>query len=340
MNQKYLIIRFSSLGDVVLTLPVIESIRQYQPGAQIDFLTNAAYAPLVKLFPGINDVYAFDKGDPISVRKLRKIGYDTVIDLQKNPRSVIYTARINPKKVSSYPKRRWQRELLIRNSKIKFKVGHTVDAYLKALTRLKIPIADRIPKLTPNDELMNRGLNILKNAKFSNGVIGLCPGSKHPEKRWPEFPLLAELILKLTDKSIVVFSDTGDNISPNLDIPSSRILPCRGLTFDILVAVMANCDIVVANDSGLMHLAVALGVPTTAIFGPTHPSLGFAPLGSYDRIVCDQVACSPCSLHGEKKCRMPEKYCFKDITPERLFEIIRGLMDETSRSQILRETPQ
>lgn len=332
MNQKYLIIRFSSLGDIILTLPVIESIRQYYPQAHIDFLTNAAYSPLVKLFPGINDVYAFDKKKPISVRKLKKIGYDTVIDLQKNPRSVIYTARINPKKVSSYPKRRWQRELLIRNSRIKFKVGHTVDAYLKALTRLKIPIVDRIPKLTLNDTLMDRGLTILKNAGFSNGVIGLCPGSKHSEKCWPKFPLLAELIIKHMGQSVVIFSDINDEFPPNLDIVSPRILPCRGLSYDMLVAVMANCNAIVANDSGLMHLAVALGIPTAAIFGPTHPSLGFSPLGSHDRIICDEVACSPCSLHGEKKCRMLEKYCFIDITPERVLEIIRGLMDETSRS--------
>jgi heptosyltransferase-2 len=340
MNNKYLIIRFSSLGDVVLTLPVIESIRQYDTRAQIDFLTKANYEPLVKLFPGITNVYAFDKSHPISLKKLRKVGYGTVIDLQKNPRSVIYTARINPSKISSYPKRRLQRELLIRNFKIKPDVGHIVDAYLKTLTRLKIPVYDRMPKLVIDKNLIERGMNYLKDVKLVNRVIGLCPGSKHPEKRWSGYAELANLILQNTNFTVLIISDATDDFLPNLGILSPRIIACRGIPLDILTGVISNCDIVVANDSGLMHLAVALGIPTIAIFGPTHPSLGFAPLGSRDRIVCDHVACSPCSLHGEKKCRMPEKYCFKDISPKRLFAEIMGLIDETSGSKILRKTPQ
>jgi heptosyltransferase II len=340
MNRKYLIIRFSSLGDVVLTLPVVESIRQFQPQAEIDFLTNANYAPLVALFPGIGQVHSFSKEDPISIRKLRKLGYDTVIDLQKNPRSVIYTARINPRTVTSYPKRRWQRELLVRNSKLKFKIGHTVDAYLSALSRLKIPETDRIPRLALNDEKLKQGRDYLKEKGITGKIIALCPGSKHFEKRWPNFAELAQLLLKDPENAVIVFSDINDGFDAQLGLKSTRILACRGLSLDILPSVMSNCDIVVANDSGLMHLAVALGTPAIAIFGPTHPDLGFAPLGSHDKIICDHVACSPCSLHGEKKCRMPEKYCFQDITPERLYNVIKELINETSRGQILREASQ
>jgi heptosyltransferase II len=340
MNRKYLIIRFSSLGDVVLTLPVVESIRQFQPQAQIDFLTNANYTPLVELFPGIGQVHSFSKEDPISIRKLRKIGYDTVIDLQKNPRSVIYTARINPKTVTSYPKRRWQRELLVRNTKLKFKIGHTVDAYLSALSRLKIPATDRIPKLSLTDDKLRQGREYLTDKGFTGKIIALCPGSKHFEKRWPRFGELAQLLLKNSENSVIVFSDTNDEFDARLGLSSGRLLSCRGLSLDILPSVMSNCDVVVANDSGLMHLAVALGTPAVAIFGPTHPDLGFSPLGSRDKIICDHVACSPCSLHGEKKCRMPEKYCFQNITPERLQEVIKELMDEAGRGQILRETSQ
>jgi heptosyltransferase-2 len=338
MNSKFLIIRFSSLGDVILTLPVVESIKQHQPQAEIDFLTNSNYAPLVEQFPGIRRVYAFDKVKPFSLKELRQIRYDTVIDLQKNPRSVLFTALINPRNVSSYPKRRWQRELLIRNSKLKFRIGHTVDAYLMALARLKIPTAARLPKLTLDNQLLQRGKSYLNEKGITGKIIALCPGSKHYEKRWPRFAELADSIIRDGNNRVIVFSDTNDEFAADLNISSPNLIAGRGLGFDILAAAMAHCDIVAANDSGLMHLAVALGIPAVAIFGPTHPDLGFAPLGSHDQIVCDHIACSPCSLHGEKKCRMPRKYCFENITPERLHEVIKGLLDETGRGQVLRET--
>jgi len=98
---------------------------------------------------------------------------------------------------------------------------------------------------------------------------------------------------------------------------------------------MSKCDLIVTNDSGLMHLAVALSVPVVAIFGPTHPSLGFAPLGDNDRVICDNVDCSPCSLHGEKKCRMIQKYCFEKISPQRVKEEVESILYENSPSKIL-----
>jgi heptosyltransferase-2 len=337
MKRKILLVRISSLGDVVLTLPVIESIKQHLRDSQLDFLTGAQYTPLVEQFPGIEHVHAFDKGEPFPLKILRNHQYDTVIDLQKNPRSIIMTARINPKNVSSYPKRRWQRELLVRQWPLKFRIGHTVDAYLLALARLKIPPASRIPRLALGEQLISSAREFIDKAALDGKIIGLCPGSKHFEKRWSRFDELARLLLKDGNRSVIVFSDNNDEFRADLNISSQRLIAARGLKFDLLAGIISRCDAVVTNDSGLMHLAVALGVPVAAIFGPTHPDLGFAPLGARDIVICDHVGCSPCSLHGEKKCRMPHKYCFENITPERIEKEVDGLINETGRGQILRE---
>jgi heptosyltransferase-2 len=326
MSSKTLIIRFSSLGDVILTLPVVESIKHGQPDTQIDFLTNSQYSPLVELFPGVDNVYGFDKNVPGMGKVLIRQKYNTVIDLQKNPRSIIFTARINPKNVVSYPKRRWQRELMTKRLKLRLPIGHTVDAYLAALQLSR--------------DLFGFADVFIERAGIGGKIIGLCPGSKHFEKRWPDFAALADKIIQDDDKSLIIFSSPEDDFETNLGISSNKVIAAKNLQLDQLAAVMSKCDIVVANDSGLMHLAVALNTPAVAIFGPTHPDLGFAPLGQHDKIVSDFVACSPCSLHGEKKCRLKHKICFEKITPERIKSEIDELIKATGGSQVLRNTTQ
>jgi heptosyltransferase-2 len=340
MSSKTLIIRFSSLGDVILTLPVVESIKHGQPDTQIDFLTNSQYSPLVELFPGVDNVYGFDKNVPGMGKVLIRQKYNTVIDLQKNPRSIIFTARINPKNVVSYPKRRWQRELMTKRLKLRLPIGHTVDAYLAALQRLKIKPISRQPKLELSRDLFGFADVFIERAGIGGKIIGLCPGSKHFEKRWPDFAALADKIIQDDDKSLIIFSSPEDDFETNLGISSNKVIAAKNLQLDQLAAVMSKCDIVVANDSGLMHLAVALNTPAVAIFGPTHPDLGFAPLGQHDKIVSDFVACSPCSLHGEKKCRLKHKICFEKITPERIKSEIDELIKATGGSQVLRNTTQ
>jgi histidinol-phosphate phosphatase family protein len=85
-----------------------------------------------------------------------------------------------------------------------------------------------------------------------------------------------------------------------------------------LLTVFANADLVVANDSGLMHLASAVGTPVVAVFGPTHPSLGFAPQGQFDRVADVDEYCRPCSLHGKKPCFRDKHHCFERISPDRV----------------------
>ena len=334
--MKILVIRFSSLGDIVLTLPVLESLRQTQNISQIDFLTKAQYIELVKYFP-VDNVYGFAKEDRGLAARLKKQKYDTIIDLQKNPRSIWFVTRLGPKLISSYPKRRWRRQMMVNKTKIRFGISHTVDAYLTALTRLKIKSVTRIPRLRLDNQLLESGHKFLTERNLGGKVIGLCPDAKHREKRWPAYDQVASLLLQQTENSVIVFSETSDAFKPDLGIDSPRLTAMHNHPLDSLAAVMSHCNVVVANDSGLMHLAAALGIPVVAIFGPTHPMLGFAPLGDNIKIICDNVPCSPCSLHGEKPCRMPQKYCFENITPERIKDNVLDLLDEVNRSQILRE---
>jgi heptosyltransferase-2 len=325
-REKVLIIRFSSMGDVILALPVASAVKHSNPEVTVDFLTRKEYAQLFDQFPAVDTAYAFEGNTRPLLKELKKRKYDTVIDLQKNPRSIIVTASINPKTVVSYPKRRFRRELIIRRPKIHLNVGHTVDAYLAALSRLKIKPVSRRPRVELQPEIARYGEDFIKNTGFSEKIIGLCPGSKHYEKRWLEYQKLAELLIADGDKAVIVFSGPYDEFDPNLHISSDKLVAAYNLRIDYVAGLMSECDLIVTNDSGLMHLAVALSVPVVAIFGPTNPLLGFSPLGEKDKVICDNIDCSPCSLHGEKKCRMPRKYCFENITPERVKEQVNAIL--------------
>ena len=335
MIEKILVIRFSSMGDVILAIPVVEAIKQSKPDVIVDFLTRRQYACLIDQFTEVDRTYSYDNNMRSLLKELKKQKYDTVIDLQKNPRSIIFTVRINPKTVVSYPKRRLQREFLIRQHKFRLNIGHTVDAYLAALMRLKIKPTGRRPRFVLMPEISKYGEDFINNAGFSGKIVGLCPGSKHKEKKWHRYQELANLILSEGDKSVIVFSGPDDDFDPNLGISSDKLVAACNLRLDRLAGIMSRCDVVVTNDSGLMHLAVALSVPVVAIFGPTHPSLGFSPLGESDRIICDNVACSPCSLHGEKQCWMPQKHCFENITPQRVKNELDRIIYAQHPSKIL-----
>jgi heptosyltransferase-2 len=333
--KKVLIIRLNAMGDVILALPVAVAIKAHSPDIIVDFATRKEYAPIFDQFPAVDTAYSFEGGTRELLRKLKRQKYDTVIDLQKNPRSIILTAGINPKNVVSYPKRRLKRELIIRKPHLGLDAGHTVDAYLKALNRLKIKSVTRRPRVELQPEIVEFGEDFVRRIGFTGKVIGLCPGSKHAEKRWQGYEALARLLIAEGETGVIVFSGPHDSFSRDLNIHSDRLVAAHSLNLDKVAGVMKKCDVVVTNDSGLMHLAVALSVPVVAIFGPTHPSLGFSPLGEYDRVICDNVACSPCSLHGEKSCRMPHKYCFEQITADRLKAEVDKVLYAESASKIL-----
>ena len=334
--KKVLIIRMSAMGDVILALPVAMALKDHDTSITVDFLTKKEYASIFDQFPAVDTAYGYDGNVWSLIKELQKQKYDTVIDLQKNPRSLIIAAALTPKNVAGYPKRRIKREIIIRQSRFNLHAGHTVDAYFQALTRLKVKPVSRRPRVILQPEIIKFGDDFIGNTDFKNKVVGLCPGSKHAEKQWPLYQELAELIIKDDDKDVIVFSGPFDKFDPNLNIASEKLVTAYNMNLDKVAGVMNKCDLVVTNDSGLMHLAVALSVPVVAIFGPTHPSLGFAPLGDNDRVICDDVKCSPCSLHGEKKCRMPSKYCFDSITPERVKAELEHIIYAESPGEILR----
>jgi len=109
----------------------------------------------------------------------------------------------------------------------------------------------------------------------------------------------------------------------------SNALPVAGLSLREMMGLMARCGLFITNDSGPMHLATALSVPVVAIFGPTHPVLGFWPLGKRDRVLTADLECSPCSLHGSRRCPR-EWICLREVTVDQVVQTAEQIMGERS----------
>ncbi len=330
--KKILIFRKSSLGDVILTLPVIKALKDSFPEAQIDYLTRSRYAPIIEHDLTIDNVITFNDNSSFlkSVRGLRSNGYELLVDLQANLQSLIIAFLLFPIRAIRYKKRRFARELIVRRPQWKLRVDHTIDAYLAALRRLGMDILPSPPALTVPVELTEYADNFIEKSLPSDckKIIALCPGARYYEKKWPydNFRAVAERLLDDSAIGILVISSTDDDISPGLELNHPRLVAVNDLEILRVAALLSKCRVAVTNDSGIMHLSCASGTPVLTIFGPTSPRLGFSPTLPGSKVLCDDVFCCPCSVHGKKRCRQAEKYCFKEITPERVYDELQEMI--------------
>lgn len=328
--MKCLIFRQSSLGDVILISSVIGRLRENIPDAQIDIFTKKEYAPLYQADRRINSVQYFT-GDGDFLRKaysLRSQRYDYLMDLQQNIRSHLLSAILAPILTMRYDKRRMARNAVVRKASEKLRVNHTIEAYLETIRPFGIDTTLVPPLIQLSGDDLAKAELLLGDFEECSPIIAICPGAKHFEKKWPSegFAEVVRQLLRHQNLGIIVITSTGEGIESNLGIDNTRIFTAKDLDLPILAALLSLCDLSLTNDSGLMHLSESVGTPVLAIFGPTNPRLGFAPSLPHSRVICDDVVCSPCSVHGQKTCYQPEKYCFKEITPQRVMAQINDML--------------
>ncbi len=313
--MKILIIRFSSLGDIILTQPIIAELKEHFPGAEIDYLTKDIFAPLVENYFFINSVLT-DYKSLSSLWNIRKNKYDLIIDLHNKLNSWIAKRIIQGKKCITYNKKRKLRQKIVAH-KTNQTINSTVDLYNSIFTKMKLNFSFRQPLLRV--PLSSKNL-LIRPEKYK---VMIFPGATHNTKRIPCHKLIS--FINNYDHNDTVFYLMG---SPNEKNITSRIKEnsnkaCIDLAgkFDLvdLVIAISQADIIITNDSGPMHIAAALEKPQIAFFGSTNTSLGFRPLNSKAKIITYPVECSPCSLHGEKECPLKHFSCLQNISIETLY---------------------
>ena len=314
--MKILIIRLSSLGDIVLTQPVVKILRQVYPNAKIDFLTKKQFVDLVQAFGDADNILVWEneiRRDFKNLLKLRK-NYDIVIDLHSKLNTFIIKKILQAPKTVTYQKKHLLRLAIIKKI-TKKKIDSTVELYFSALAKLGIKTELIFPELFVREKYDFK----LGNSK----KILIFPGALHRTKMYPpeQFSRFIDSVpAKWNCKFIVAGSENEKEICDKLvSLTKSEIINlCGKLSVSELLAVINSADVVISNDSGPMHIAAALKKPQIAIFGATHPALGFAPLNQKAVVLAANIPCQPCSLHGTEKCPKQHFKCMKMISPDML----------------------
>ena len=337
MPDRILVIRLGQLGDLLLCSPLILNLKLNFPHCHITFLTKEQFGSVAERIPGVDlvigvkaNISAFELYS--QTLALADERYDTVIDLQRKVKSWFVRKLLRPDKDYIYPKRRAERRQAVsrRHKRIPDSWPHTIDLYNDVVRQMGgKPIAER-PLLNLSEAELTRERSDLK-------CLFIAPGASFDNKNWgvKRFAKVARNLIEKHDVKIYwavtkADSESGDDLN-QFDPTRFELLVDR--SFDQLISVMTTCDAGLANDSGLMHLATAVGLPVVGIFGPTHQSLGFAPRGLFSSVKEVDLPCRPCSLHGGKACYRDARYCFDRITPQEVTDELVDLLSTRGQRQ-------
>ena len=284
------IIRLSSLGDIILTEPVTRALKNNFPQTRITYFAKESYRPVLEMFAAVEDIITFEiPGEDEKLgavkNKTRELPYDfdLVLDLQKNIRSRVILRNLKSSETMTYKKNRLARQIAVW---FRRKEGgkHTSEKYLALLDELMVICTDRIPRLAVPEESKLAAKKYLNSIGFeSEKFVALAAGASHPPKHYPinQFAELAEIVSSQYGLKILVVEQEHFGYLNLFDkLKSQGVLEFGiGIELKKLAGILENARLVISNDSGIMHLSAALGTPTAGLFGPTHPVLGFAPLG-------------------------------------------------------------
>jgi len=323
------------MGDVILTTPALAALKARYPRVYLDFVVKERYAELLKGHPLVDGLFLLPQGDgllPVG-RQLRRKRHHVVLDLHANLRSRLLTAMLPAPRKLRYGKRTFRRWAMVRTGYRPQEAPHVVDLYLECLRPLGIEAPRGRPRLyLSNGDGEFREEFYLQNRFGESGpVVGLHPGARWPGKRWPaeRFARLGQRLMRERGAQILVFGGPGEEDLVARVVQGIQPSPpvALGLSLGQLMALISGCVLFVTNDSGPMHMATALGVPVVAIFGPTHPLLGFWPLGDEDVVLTAGLSCSPCSLHGKRRCPQGTWQCLERVGVQDALGAALGILD-------------
>ena len=336
--KKILVIRFSSIGDIVLTTPVIRCLKNQLQEVEIHVLTKKKFSNLYKTNPYINKVYEFDDSLKRNIEELKIENYDYVVDLQKNKRSVRVTRALG-RPHASFPKLNF-RKFLLSTFKINIMPDiHIVDRYFKAVEKLGVK----------NDY---QGLDFFISEKnnydisqlpenFQKGYYAFVIGGTYKTKILPAVKIVE--IIKKINKAVVLLGGPDDveraeeiiygvnettRQQDNEGSKNSQILNLVGkINLEQSASIVRNADSVLTNDTGLMHIAAAFHKNIVSVWGNTVPELGMYPYLPKEKdkchiVECKDVKCRPCSKLGFKECPKKHFRCMMEIDVEEVVKLM------------------
>ncbi len=331
------VLRLSSLGDVVLALPVLHALAREYPAASVTFWTKEEYRELVVHDPAVGHVRGLERDaggfeDLVSMSAELE-DCDLIVDLHGNLRTGVLTFRQRAP-VLRAPRYRLRRMALVHARALRPQPPpRAAERYALALRPLGIRVdaEPRVHASPASEEWAESWL-----ASWTKGAppVALLPGARHATKRWPD-ERWAELFAGLRREGhplLVVSLEAERKAMPAFAAAVAADGGTRWASEGLgrVAALLSRCRAAVSHDSGLMHLAAARGLKVVAIFGSTAPELGFAPAGDGHHLLCRHEPCQPCTLHGRESCPRDHFRCMRGIETAQVLEPIERLVGARS----------
>ncbi len=334
-----LVFRFSALGDVAMTVPVIKLLLQQHPHLQVTFVSTAFVKPL---FDGIERLHFFSadlKGKYKGVRGLYRLhkelqsqfSYDAIADLHNVLRTkmLCFFFSFSRKKIAAIDKGRAEKKELTRIKDKQLRpLKSTFQRYADVFASLGLPVTLNEEKDIKHSLPVNE-LTELKREGIR--IIGLAPFAKHAEKMYP-LDKMKEVVRQLNDaKKIKIYLFGATAEAPLLkqwEAEFANVIVLAGkMNLEDELKWLAQLNVMVSMDSANMHFASLSGVPVVSVWGATHPFAGFYGWGqSPENIVQVDLYCRPCSVFGNKPCYRGDWACMHSITPEMIVEKVNRLI--------------
>ena len=330
--KRILVIKPRAIGDILLSTPVLKNLHSAFPSLQIDFLCETFAADVVRGNPALHDVLTFNKKNDSTfsvIRRVRERKYDIVMDLFANPRTAMITRWSGAKHRIGFPfrGRKYAYTQLIqpRGGEV-----HNIDFNLDVLRSFGIPVTDSFPDFFLEELSCSKAEAWFNEQKITAGrIVGINPSGGWYTKKWNKdsYAALADKIAGEDNTSVVFFWGPGE--LQDVEYIRSKmkhqsfIIPKTSLKE--MGAFLERCSYVISNDSGPMHIAAALGVPTLGIYGPTNPHLQ-GPYGPKNRWVREETLdCLECNL---TECPIGN-VCMNNLSAETVYRSYQQLITES-----------
>lgn len=331
--KKFLIIRFSSIGDIVLTTPVIRCLRKQYPDAEIHFLTKQSFRGIVVHNPYINKIHTLGDSFELMMHELNIEEYDYIIDLHHNLRTFRIKRALKNVKAFSFNKLNVEKFVLT-NFKINMlPQKHIVDRNLETVRSLGV-ISDGLGLdyfIPEKDIVKNEDLPV----SHLHGYIAVVIGAALATKKLP-LHKLQELCAAIDHPLILLGGkedyEDGKAIAATDDIKIYNA--CGKFNLNESADLVRRSKLVISHDTGLMHIAAALQKPVISVWGNTVPVFGMYPYygkyskQSYDVVEIDKLWCRPCSKIGYKKCPRGHFKCMEKIAVNDIVNLVKQRLQQ------------
>ena len=345
MNEKrprILLIRFSSLGDLVLLTALVEGIAATFPGHELHLVTKEQYRELFESSGHVSNINALPTGagfnDLMSLRqKLAAMKFDIIIDAHNVIRSNILYRTLGARRKVQLEKNHVRKLSLIRTGRNLY--GKTVsmkDRYLGLIAALGADIPDVSTHLDPPPEA-EASVEALfeENGLTGRTIVAIAPGARWETKRWSARGFAAVTgAIPPSGRSVLIIGDESEKeICRMASAADGYVDACGRLSLMETAAALKRASVLVTNDSAPLHIAEAVGTPVVALFGPTVQQFGYFPLLGESIVLEKDLECRPCSRNGARSCHKENRDCLDLITYQEVLDAISRVLESTGENK-------